>query len=93
MALSGEVIDFIRLYFLDDTDEVGGVGEVPVMHDETPVLHMRVFVKMIHALSIEEGSTTLDPVNRISLLDQEVREVSSILASNAGDQGDSCRCS
>ena len=31
MALGGEVIDFGRLYFLHDADEVGGIGEIAIM--------------------------------------------------------------
>ena len=29
--LGTQVVDLIRLYFLDDADQVGGVGEVSVM--------------------------------------------------------------
>ena len=52
------------------------------MEDETPIFHVRVRVEMVDPLRVEKGSAALDPVNRVSLLDQEICQISSILAGN-----------
>ena len=41
---------------------------------------MRIFIDMIHTLSVKGGSTTLDTVNFITFLQQELGETGTILA-------------
>ncbi len=53
MTLSRQVVDLIRLGFLDDPDEIGAVGQIAVMHEEVDVFLMWIFVEMIHSRSIE----------------------------------------
>ena len=53
MALGREIVDFIRLHFLDDADQVRGVGEVAIVEDEVPVLGVGILVQMIDAVGIE----------------------------------------
>jgi len=42
MRLCGEVVDLVRLHFLDDADQVGGVGQVTIVEDEVALLDVRV---------------------------------------------------
>ena len=53
MALGGEVVYLVRLGFLDDPDQVRGVGQVAVMHEEIHVPLMGVFVQVVYALGVE----------------------------------------
>ncbi|MNI58192.1 hypothetical protein D3C73_1132920 [compost metagenome] len=53
VALCGKVINLIRLHFLNDTDQVGGVGHVAVMQGKMAFGFVRVFVKMVDAPGIE----------------------------------------
>ncbi|SAD31442.1 Uncharacterised protein [Enterobacter cloacae] len=53
MAHRAQVVDFIRLYFLQDTGQVGGIGQVAVMQVEFRVRRVRILVNMIDTLGIE----------------------------------------
>ena len=44
VALSRQVIDFIGLNFLDDANQIGGIGQVTVMHEKAYVCLMRIFI-------------------------------------------------
>ena len=44
MALGGEVVYLVRLDLLDDPDQVRGVGQVAVVHEEIHVSLVGVFV-------------------------------------------------
>ncbi|MNG35011.1 hypothetical protein D3C84_1216510 [compost metagenome] len=47
---------------------------------------MRVVVEVVNTVSIEQGSTALDAVYRITFLEQELSKVCTILTSNARNQ-------
>ena len=44
MTLGGEVVYLVRLDLLDDPDQVRGVGQVAVVHEEIHVSLVGVFV-------------------------------------------------
>ena len=88
MALGGEVVDLIRVRLLDDPDEIGGVGEVAVVHEETDVRLVRVGIQMVDALGVERAGASLDPVDHVSLGQQELGQVCAVLAGDARDEGD-----
>jgi hypothetical protein len=46
-----------------------------------------VLVEMIHALGVEERRTALDAVDLLSLLQQELGEVGTVLPGDAGNEG------
>ena len=86
MALCGEIINLVRLHFLDYADQIGSVRQVPIMQNKPSVFFfMRVFIEMINTLGIEHGCTTFYPVNRVALLDQKGGKVGAVLTGNAGD--------
>ena len=47
VRLGGEIVDFVRLRFLDDANQVGRVGQITVMQDEARIGHLRIFVEML----------------------------------------------
>src|ERR1700733_8189631 len=53
MALRRQIIDFRRLGFLDDSNEVRRVGEIAVMEEEPNVFAVPVLIEMIDALGVE----------------------------------------
>ncbi|MNR49913.1 hypothetical protein D3C85_1693600 [compost metagenome] len=83
MGLRAEVINLVRLHFLDDTGQVGGVGQVAVMKNELLVINVRILIYMVDALSVERRSTTLDAVDFVALLQQELCEVGTVLTGDA----------
>ena len=68
VALSAQVIYFIRLCFLHDADEVAGVAQVAIVQLEVGVLDMWVLVNVVNALGVEQRRTTLDAVDDVALL-------------------------
>jgi hypothetical protein len=46
-------MDFVGLRFLQDTDNVGGIGEVAEMQKKRDSLPVRIVIEMIYAASIE----------------------------------------
>lgn len=89
MALCRKIIDLVRLHLLHDADQIGGVGEVTVMQNQLAIILVRVLIEMIDTLGVEERRPAFDTVHRIAFPDEEVGEVSTILAGNAGDERDS----
>ncbi len=68
MRLGTEVIDLIGLHLLQNTREIGGIGQIAVMQNKVLVFHMRILINMIYALSVEGGGSSLDTVHLIPLL-------------------------
>lgn len=87
VRLGAEVVDLVRLHFLQDAGEVGGVGEIAVVELEAGVVDVRVFVDVIDALGVEQGGAALDAVHFVTLFEQEFGKVGAVLAGNAGDEG------
>jgi hypothetical protein len=53
MGLGCQVVYFIRLNLLDNSDQVGGIGQITVMHDEPAVLLMRILIQMIYSVCVK----------------------------------------
>jgi hypothetical protein len=58
------------------------------VENEIAIAYVRVLVKMIYAISIEQGGAALDAVHCVALGEQKFGEVCTILAGNAGDERD-----
>ena len=87
MALSAKVVNLIGLHLLDDPDQVGAVGEVAVVEHQPRITFMRVLVEMIDPTGVEAARTPLDPMHLIPLLQQQLRQVATVLTGDACDQG------
>ena len=55
MALRAKIIDFVRLYLLDDPAQHGAIGQVAVVQDQGVPPVMRIVVQMIDPIRIEEA--------------------------------------
>ena len=86
MGHRAQVIDFIGLHFLYDPDDIGCVGQVPVVQYEIAVVDVRVLVEVIDAPGIEERTSPFDAVHDVSFLQQKLREVCTILSGDTRDQ-------
>ena len=54
MALGTEVVNFIRLCFLHDANEVAGITQVAIVKLEIGMLNVRVLVNVVNTLRIEQ---------------------------------------
>ena len=86
MALRREIVDFVRLGFLDDANDVGRVRHVPIVEEEARRGLVRVDVKMIDPLRVEGRSSALNAMNDIIFFEQEFGKVTAVLAGDAGNQ-------
>ena len=87
MALSGKVVNLIGLHIRQNAHEARGVGQITVVQHEVPMINVRIFVKMIDALRVEQGCTALDAVDLIALRNQEFGKVAAVLTRNTCDEG------
>ena len=47
---------------------------------------MRVLVEVVDAVRVQLGSTSFDAMHLVALVEQELRQVGSVLAGDAGDE-------
>ena len=86
MALRAKIVDFVGLRFLDDANQVAGVGQVAVVQLEFGIVDMWVLVDVIYPLRIERACAALDAVHDIAFLKQKFSEIAAVLAGDAGDE-------
>ena len=87
MTLGPEVINLIRLHLLDDPDQVGAVGEVAVVKHQPRITFVGVLIEMIDPVGVEAARASFDPMHLIALLQQQLRQVTTVLPGDACDQG------
>ena len=88
VRLGTEVVDLVGLGFLDDTNQVAGVRQVAVVQPEIGVCYVRVLVDVVDTLGVEGTGAALDAVHEVAFFQQQLRQVTSVLAGDAGDEGD-----
>lgn len=66
VTLRTQIVDLIWLHFLDDVEQVAGVGQVAIVQHKIACADVRVLVQMINAVRVEEGATPSDTVDLIS---------------------------
>ena len=85
MAHRREVINFVWLNLLDNSDQIGRVGQVAVMQFEFGIINMRVLIQVINPVGVKQRGTAFDAVYFIALAQQQFSQVSAILPGHAGD--------
>lgn len=80
VALRCKVIDFVRLYLPDDTDEARRIGHITFMQ-----LNEVFLEQMVDPLGRRDGGPTDDAVHLISLFEKELAKIGAILPGNACD--------
>jgi len=88
MAHGAQVVNFVGLGFLNDSNQVAGVAQVAVMQFEARVVNVRVLVDVVYALGVEQAAPAFDAVHDVTLFQQKLGEVRAVLAGDACDEGD-----
>ena len=83
MAHRAQVVHFIRLHFLQDTGQVGGIGQVAVVQVEFRVCRVRILINMIDTFGVERRGTTFNTVYFIPFFQQELCQIRTILPGDA----------
>ena len=86
VALRRKVIDLVRLNFLDQANEVGGVREIAEMEKELDAFLMRIRIQMIDAAGIERRRASLHTMNGIAFGEQQLGEIRAVLTGGASNQ-------
>jgi hypothetical protein len=86
VTLRREVVYLVRLSFLNDSNEVGGIREITVMHREPGVNVLRLGINSVHPLGIELGRPALDAVYHVSFREEQSGEVCAVLPRYTGDK-------
>ena len=86
MALGAEVVDLIRLHLLDDPDQVGAIDKVAVMEHESRVALVWILVQVIDPTGVEAARSPLDAMHLVALLQQQLRQVTTVLPRDTGDR-------
>ena len=68
MALRRQIIDFIWLYLLNDTNQATGIGHVAIVQHEFTPRHVRVLVEVINAVGVKERGTALDAMHFVAFV-------------------------
>lgn len=88
MALCGQIIDLRGMHRRYDLDEAAAVGHVAVMKMHIAAsVRARIGVQMLDPRRVERTRPTNDAVYAVSFAEQQLRQVGSILAGDAGYQG------
>ena len=90
IALSTEVVAFIKLQLLDDTDQLGAVGEVTVMQGEARVVLVGILIEVIGLIEVEATNSSLAPVLGALNLQRRLGQIDLVLPGDSGDGGGFC---
>ena len=74
MRLRREIVNLVRLRFLHDANDIGGVGHIAVMQVERDALFVRIMNEMVDALGVERRRPAFHAVYDISLRQQQFRQ-------------------
>src|SRR5882724_1049017 len=86
VALRAQMIDLVRLQFVKKLHKIHRVAEVSVMQKQSHTVYVWISVKMINSRGVKRAGAADNPVNFIPFLKQQIGQITSILASNAGDE-------
>ena len=86
VALCAEMINLVRLQFVKKLHQIDRIAEVAVMKKHSDVVNVRIGVEMIDARGVERAGATNDPVDFVAFLQQQIGQITSVLAGDAGDQ-------
>jgi hypothetical protein len=87
VALRAQIVDFVRLDFLNDARQVRSIRQVAIVQLEIGRRRVRILVDMIDALRIEQRGTALDTMHFIALFEQKFCKIRTVLARHARDKG------
>mmetsp|Transcript_16924 Transcript_16924/g.34727 ORF Transcript_16924/g.34727 Transcript_16924/m.34727 type:complete len:239 (-) Transcript_16924:116-832(-) len=89
---STKVVNLSRTNLRYDGDEVGCVAKIAIVKEQLHTSVVAVFVNVVNATGVEGGGATNDAMHGVAFVEEQFREVASILASDAGDESDLFLC-
>src|SRR5262249_15511451 len=66
--------------------QIHRIAEISVVEEHSDAVHVRICVEMINARSVKGARAANDPVDFVVVLEQQISEITPVLASDAGDE-------
>src|SRR4029077_10916221 len=86
VALRAQMIDLVRLQFVKKLHKIHRVAEVAVMQKQSYIVYVWISVEMVNSGGVERAGASNDSVDFVALLKQQIRQITSVLTGDAGDQ-------
>src|SRR5205807_4022163 len=86
MALRAEMINFVRLQIIKQFHQINGVSQIAVMQKKSDDVNVRIDIEMIDARGVEGASPSNYSMHLVAFSQQEISQITSILAGDPGDQ-------
>ena len=86
VALSAKVVDFVRFHGPDDLVQRACIVQVAIDQPHPGARIMRVLINVVDPSRIEGARTAYDSVHDVALREQKLRQIRTILSSDAGNQ-------
>ena len=80
-----QIVDLVWLYLLNQSNQVGAVGQIAIMQEKASVTFVWVLIQMIDAVCIEQRGTSFEAVDLIAFFQKELGKVGSVLSGYACD--------
>lgn len=84
MALRPQIIHLMGLNFAQDAGQIGRVGKIAVVQMQAGIGFVRILIDVIDPTCVEERRASLDPMNLVALVQQELSQIRAVLS------GDPC---
>mmetsp|Transcript_47033 Transcript_47033/g.87364 ORF Transcript_47033/g.87364 Transcript_47033/m.87364 type:complete len:234 (+) Transcript_47033:55-756(+) len=81
-----KVVNFRRTDLGNDGDEIGGIAEVAIVKVELDASLVAVLVDVVDTAGVEGRGAADDAVNLVSLVNQQLGQIGSILSSDPSDE-------
>ena len=86
VALRREIVDLVGLCLLHHPNEIGRIGQITIMQEQPHAAGMRVLIEVIDARGIERRAPALEPMHLISLGQQKLGQIGTVLPGNSCDE-------
>jgi hypothetical protein len=86
VGLRPQVVDLIRLDFLQDTPEPRAVRQVSIVKEEARVRLMRIPIQVVYTARVEDAGAADYAVDLVPFGEKKLGEIAPILSCNAGYQ-------
>src|SRR6266513_1307789 len=86
MAFLWEMINLVRLQIIEQFHQIKGISQIDVMQKKSNDVNVRIDIKMIDTRGVEGARPSNYSVHLVAFFQQQVGQITSILAGDPGDQ-------
>src|SRR5207237_6876949 len=87
VALPGEMIQLCRANIAENSTQRRAIGEIAIMEKQASIISSFIAPQMLNARSQQVARAPHDSMHSVIFLQEQFRQIGTILASYAGNQG------